>query len=926
MSLFRKHFYRKAPDRLVEISEHVYAFDCCFSCDVMGDDEYKLYLDGIVAQLHDHYPDASFMVCNFRAGYQRSRISTLLSQYRMWVMDYPNQQGSVPLLPLQTGIMAIRRLWNWHITRVLYMELLRHASSLNPRPSQLRYLQYISTSSEWPSSEAPLLLDCLILKGLSHFEWRRDWRPSLRVFGQDPKARACRSSILLFSTPKTDHMYKQEECILVMLDIQCRVQGDIVLEFVNLSDNLVRRTMMDILWDAKDEFPKELEAELLFSNAVVPAMSTAPPLCPLMPRGVPPPPPRPPFRYGGPPTSTPPPMGTPSHAMHGGAPPPPPPPPQFRYGGFSPPLRPPMGDPPRPMRGGVPPPPPPPPLRSNRRGVPPPPPPFIYGKPQTPTPPPTGTPSSPMRGGSPRPPPFRYGGHSPPLWQPMGTPSSSIRRVASPPPPPPPMRGGRGRSGLGSSSKRRSSVRPIPLPWAFNKTLREEFQRYGGQTAPDNVSEIEAFFRGVGEDGKGERSGFVDLNRSIRCFGSIVNRASNNNLRVACLVSNLFGLGFTDVSVPTVLLQKPSGSSCRDLRACLWQLQDHFPYASLLVFNFREGDQRSQISDVLSQHDMTVMDYPSHYQNYPLLPLEMIHHFLKSSESWLSLEGQQNVLAFMLSGLLLYRKQYQEEQKTLEMVQKQAPKDLLHQLSPLNSQPSQLRYLHYISRRNLGPDWPPSATPLLLDCLILRDFPHFEGNHGTDITPTRTVKNRLGVPSNFKAASNSGSNERKSALERISDPIQTKELSARRAPNFESGRLQEVESRGEEEAPMDQDQTEDQITGTERIPAPLRLGTNSSAKKNRRDGIPIAAQSKVASKRRITNPLKKCVARSPLLGLNQRRVTPVRASTSARRKLIVEKDKEIPCDKGGINFYFKWEWILHTDSGTSRKKGHARDE
>ncbi|XP_033138440.1 formin-like protein 20 isoform X1 [Brassica rapa] len=548
MSLFRKHFYRKAPDQLVEISERVYAFDCCFSCDVMGEDDYNIYLDGIVGQLHDHYPDASFMVCNFRAGYQRSRISTLLSQYRMSVMDYPNQQGSVPLLPLQVISQFLISSESWlgqqnvllmHCERgslplldfmlsalLLYidryhgdqktlelaynqgsMELLRHASSLNPQPSQLRYLQYISTSSEWPSLEAPLLLDCLILRGLSYFEWRRDWRQSLRVFGQDPKARACRSSILLFSTPKTDHMYQQEECILVMLDIQCRVQGDIVLEFVNLSDNLVceemifrimfhtafvrgnvlkiRRTMMDILWDTKDEFPKELEAELRFSDAVVPAMSTAPPLCPLMPLGVPPPPPPPPFRYGGPPTSTLPPMGTPSPAMHGVAPPPPPPPPPFRYGGLSPPLRPPMGAPPRPMCGGVPPPPPPPPLRSNRRGVPPappPPPPFIYGKPQTPTPPPTGTPSPPMRGGSPRPPPFRYGGHPPPLWQPMGTPSSSIRRGAPPPPPLPPMRGGRGRPGLGSSSKRRSSVRPIPLPWAFNKTLREEFQRYGGQT------------------------------------------------------------------------------------------------------------------------------------------------------------------------------------------------------------------------------------------------------------------------------------------------------------------------------------------------------------------------------------------------------------------------------------------------------------
>ena len=172
------------------------------------------------------------------------------------------------------------------------------------------------------------------------------------------------------------------------------------------------------------------------------------------------------------------------------------------------------------------------------------------------------------------------------------------------------------------------------------------------------------------------------------------------------------------------------------------QLQDHFPDASFMVFNFREGEQRSQISDVLSQYDMTVMDYPRQYETCPLLPLEMIHHFLKSSESWLSLEGQQNVLlmhcekggwpvlAFMLSGLLLYRKQYQGEQKTLEMVHKQAPKELLHILSPLNPQPSQLRYLQYISRRNLTSDWPPSETPLLLDCLILRDLPRFEGREG----------------------------------------------------------------------------------------------------------------------------------------------------------------------------------------------------
>ncbi|TYI53880.1 hypothetical protein E1A91_D11G037600v1 [Gossypium mustelinum] len=154
-----------------------------------------------------------------------------------------------------------------------------------------------------------------------------------------------------------------------------------------------------------------------------------------------------------------------------------------------------------------------------------------------------------------------------------------------------------------------------------------------------------------------------------------------------------------------------------------------------------EGDRRSRISDILSEYDMTVMDYPRQYEGCPLLPLEMIHHFLRSSDSWLSLEGQQNVLlmhcerggwpvlAFMLASLLLYRKQYSGEQKTLEMVYKQAPRDLLKLLSPLNPRPSHLRYLQYISRRNLSSDWPPTS-PRDLDCIILRVLPLFEGGEG----------------------------------------------------------------------------------------------------------------------------------------------------------------------------------------------------
>ncbi|RZC60903.1 hypothetical protein C5167_022648 [Papaver somniferum] len=168
------------------------------------------------------------------------------------------------------------------------------------------------------------------------------------------------------------------------------------------------------------------------------------------------------------------------------------------------------------------------------------------------------------------------------------------------------------------------------------------------------------------------------------------------------------------------------------------QLLGHFPGGSFMVFNFKEGEMRSQISDILSEYDMTVMDYPRQYEGCPLLPLEMIHHFLRSSESWLSL-GQQNVLlmhcerggwpvlAFMLAALLLYRKQYTIEQKTLEMVYKQAPKELLHLVSPLNPQPSQLRYLQYISRRNLDSDWPPADTPLTLNSLILGVLPVMSG-------------------------------------------------------------------------------------------------------------------------------------------------------------------------------------------------------
>ncbi|KAK0597157.1 hypothetical protein LWI29_022315 [Acer saccharum] len=347
MALFRRFFYRKPPDRLLEISERVYVFDCCFSTDVLEEDEYKVYMGGIVAQLQDYFPDASFMVFNFREGERRSQISDILSQYDMTVMDYPRQHEGCPLLPLEmihhflrsseswlslegqqnvllmhcerggwpvlafmlAGLLLYRKQYNGEqktlemVYKQAPRELLHILSPLNPQPSQLRYLQYISRrnlGSDWPPSDTPLLLDCLILRVLPIYSGK-GCRPVVRLYGQDSKTLANRSSKLLFSTSKTKkHVrhYLQDECTLVKIDIHFRVQGDVVLECIHLEDDLVHEEMIfrvmfhtafvrsnilmlnrdevDVLWDAKDQVPKDFRAEVLFSDAdaVVPNLTT----------------------------------------------------------------------------------------------------------------------------------------------------------------------------------------------------------------------------------------------------------------------------------------------------------------------------------------------------------------------------------------------------------------------------------------------------------------------------------------------------------------------------------------------------------------------------------------------------------------------------------------------------------------------------
>ncbi|RCV23678.1 hypothetical protein SETIT_5G026200v2 [Setaria italica] len=151
-----------------------------------------------------------------------------------------------------------------------------------------------------------------------------------------------------------------------------------------------------------------------------------------------------------------------------------------------------------------------------------------------------------------------------------------------------------------------------------------------------------------------------------------------------------------------------------------------------MLFNFEGGKKDNQIASIYSYYDMSVMGYPRNYEGCPLLTMEMIHHFLRSSESWLSLSqdnfllihsehGGWPVLAFALAALLVYLKRCSDERKALGMDCRHAPDGLAELFSPIDPVPSQLRYLNYVSKRHTSPElWPPVDKMLNLNCIIIR--------------------------------------------------------------------------------------------------------------------------------------------------------------------------------------------------------------
>ncbi|KAA0068112.1 formin-like protein 14 [Cucumis melo var. makuwa] len=338
MSLLSRFFYRRPPDGLLEFVERVYIFDSCFSTEALPDGMYQIYLHEIINELHEEFPDSSFLAFNFREGEKRSQFAEMLCAYDVTVMDYPRQYEGCPLLPLSLIQHFLRVCESWlllgnqqnvillHCERggwpllafllasflifrkmhsgerktleIVHREapkgFLQLLSPLNPFPSQLRYLQYVARRnivSEWPPPERALSLDCVILRGVPGFDAQNGCRPVIRIFGRNLFSKGGLSTQMLFSMPKKNKAlrhYHQADCDVIKIDVQCLVQGDVVLECSHLESEPEREVMMfrimfntafirsnilmltsenlDILWDSKDRYPKGFRAEVLFGE------------------------------------------------------------------------------------------------------------------------------------------------------------------------------------------------------------------------------------------------------------------------------------------------------------------------------------------------------------------------------------------------------------------------------------------------------------------------------------------------------------------------------------------------------------------------------------------------------------------------------------------------------------------------------------
>ncbi|XP_016192013.1 formin-like protein 13 [Arachis ipaensis] len=338
MAMPCKLFFRNPPDGLLEISDRVYVFNCCFNirCD-WRDESYEVYVNGIVGQFRENVPNASIMVCNFREENTKSKLDNIFSKHEINLMNYPCHHHGFPMLKLEAIHHFLNSCDSWLShgqNKVLLMhcehgglpvlafmlaalliflkqyqgeqrtldmvykqvrrDFLQSLTMVNPIPSQLRYLRYVSKTNmafDWPSLDRTLRLDYIVMTFLPNFNGNGGCFPIFRIYGEDPFL-VDKNPKVLYSTPKSPkniQAYKQGECDdKIKVNINCRIQGDVLIESVNLDSDLeneqmifqtmintnfirsnllmLNREKIDILWDAKDRFPRDFKLEITFTE------------------------------------------------------------------------------------------------------------------------------------------------------------------------------------------------------------------------------------------------------------------------------------------------------------------------------------------------------------------------------------------------------------------------------------------------------------------------------------------------------------------------------------------------------------------------------------------------------------------------------------------------------------------------------------
>ncbi|KAI3844341.1 hypothetical protein MKW92_013648 [Papaver armeniacum] len=285
MALFRKFFYRKPPDGLLEISERVYVFDCCFSTDVLEEENYKVYMGGIVGQLREHLPEASFMsqVAGILSDYDMTVIHHFLRSCESWL-----SLGGWPVLAFMLAALLIYRKQYSAELETLEMvyrqaprELMQLLSPLDPLPSQVRCLHYVSRRNGLgvASLDRALTMDCIILRTLPDLNGEGGCRPFLEYMDKTRSFLTGRPKVLFLDTKersKTVRLYKQADCELVKIGRVVISEGDVVLEmmfrvmfntaFIRSNILMLNRDEIDILWNTRIAFPRILELNHLHTR------------------------------------------------------------------------------------------------------------------------------------------------------------------------------------------------------------------------------------------------------------------------------------------------------------------------------------------------------------------------------------------------------------------------------------------------------------------------------------------------------------------------------------------------------------------------------------------------------------------------------------------------------------------------------------